>query len=225
MSKIAEIFGYSLSDHSIEAQTHRSGAWCPFMNTDCDGGGNRWLTQIELLDGQHQALAELYPQRQTLIPGVCSLSLNEQSSPWIICPHRLLGFSSSMADSYLKQLLEPILDYSLYPPGTRLGIWPEVKIEYEATVQPDAMKFDYTFDYILMPLGPVPLLEALSQSGPEMDTSQPQKFLRWLNKKAYTANLEWVEQFPIGQPLVLEVMSSSTSGQDKKKTNPDCPSL
>ncbi len=46
MPKLFEIFGYPIDDHSEEAEQNRRAARCPFMNRDCDGGGNRYLSQI-----------------------------------------------------------------------------------------------------------------------------------------------------------------------------------
>ena len=42
MSKIYELFGYRLQNWNIEAENNLSRAWCPFMNAECDGGGNRY---------------------------------------------------------------------------------------------------------------------------------------------------------------------------------------
>ena len=64
MSQIFEIFGYPVADKSSEAKTARRSAVCPFMGQDCDGGGNRYLSQIDL--AKNVALAPLYPDRRQL---------------------------------------------------------------------------------------------------------------------------------------------------------------
>lgn len=48
MSKIFELFGYRLDAWGEEAQANCAKAWCPFMGAECDGGGNRYASAIEL---------------------------------------------------------------------------------------------------------------------------------------------------------------------------------
>ena len=48
MPKIYEIFGYPVTVQTAEAIDSRQRAHCPFMGGDCDGGGNRYLSQIDL---------------------------------------------------------------------------------------------------------------------------------------------------------------------------------
>lgn len=88
MPEIFEIFGYPLSDQSEEAKSNRLAARCPFMERDCDGGGNRYLSQVQLVDTH--PLKSLYPTRETLAAGVCSIQVARSATPWIVCPRRLL---------------------------------------------------------------------------------------------------------------------------------------
>ena len=44
MSKIFELYGYRLDCWNEEATANREKAWCPFMDAECDGGGNRYLS-------------------------------------------------------------------------------------------------------------------------------------------------------------------------------------
>ena len=48
MSKIFELYGYRLDRWNEEAANNRSKAWCPFMHSECDGGGNRYLSALNL---------------------------------------------------------------------------------------------------------------------------------------------------------------------------------
>ncbi len=48
MPQIFELFGYSISDRDNHAEQSRKAALCPFMNTKCDGGGNRYQTRMRL---------------------------------------------------------------------------------------------------------------------------------------------------------------------------------
>ncbi len=40
-----------------------------------------------------------------------------------------------------------------HAPGSSLSIWPEVKVKHSETVGGIAKTFDYTFDYVVMPIG------------------------------------------------------------------------
>jgi len=53
---------------------------------------------------------------------------------------------------YQRNLEARLLDLLDYPSGTRIGIWKEVKVNHVGRHEGIAKKFDYTFDYILMPL-------------------------------------------------------------------------
>ena len=90
MSRIFEIYGHRLDDESDEAENHRSTAWCPFMDAKCDGGGNRYLTQIDLTKNEHYELKAKFPGMDKVVPGICSLETVSGQSPWIACPRRLL---------------------------------------------------------------------------------------------------------------------------------------
>lgn len=52
--------------------------------------------------------------------------------------------------------------------GTEVGIWSEVKVKYtNESDDEDTSAFDYTFDYVLIPLGRVKQKEAIAASGQE----------------------------------------------------------
>ena len=88
MPKIFELFGFPLNVDTPEAQQHRLSATCPFMGCDCDGGGNRYLSNINL--NQNLELKAIWPARDEIVSGVCSIRLNNIDQPWIVCPRRLL---------------------------------------------------------------------------------------------------------------------------------------
>lgn len=89
MSKIFELFGFRLDAWGEEAELNCAKAWCPFMNATCDGGGNRYLSAIDLR--HHPALAAKFPDKRIVQAGVCSLRVRENEQPWIVCPRRLLS--------------------------------------------------------------------------------------------------------------------------------------
>ncbi|MBX7252580.1 MAG: hypothetical protein K1X50_11410 [Candidatus Promineofilum sp.] len=234
MSQIFEIFGFRLDDNSQEAQSHRARAWCPFMNDVCDGGGNRYATTINLDNPLFQELKQKFPSKSELVPGVCSLELVPGQMPWIVCPRRLLALGREQMGvrRYQAQLEKYLLSLLGYPPGTRLGIWREVKLQYSEAEGGTVKKFDYTFDYVLMPLKNVSIGEILEadetapvQLSLKTITSSPlSKGIQQLQKRGFRVTSDpiaaggyIVHDYPIGQPSIIEIMTSSTSGGDKKK--------
>ncbi len=221
MPAIYEIFGHRLSDTSLEAQQHRNSAWCPFMGKPCDGGGNRYLSEINLTTKDHSDLAAKYPGRTTLHAGVCSLQPTAVSAPWIVCPRRLLALGKEAAGTrkYQKSLEDAILKLLKYPPGTEVGVWSEAKLQYSERVNDVDKQFDYTFDYVLVPLKTIKLRDALLTFPPNR-TARKATYEAFLNSRGYSiindGEDDWVTNFPAGYPTVIEIMTSSTSGGDKK---------
>src|SRR2546422_461823 len=91
MPKIFEIFSYPVEDQSAEAQQARQTARCSFMAQDCDGGGNRYLSDVDLT--RNADLRRLFPGRDKVRAGVCSIRLTADGAPWIVCPRRLLALN------------------------------------------------------------------------------------------------------------------------------------
>lgn len=184
MPKIFEIFGYPIEDCSEEAQQNRMAARCPFMGCDCDGGGNRYLSQIDL--SRNATLKALFPDHSKLAAGVCSIQVKNNTSLWIVCPRRLLVLGRERARTRKHQINAEIETLRLltYPSDTQLGVWPEVKLKYISVVNEVEMSFDYTFDYLLMPISSV------SQSELESTTNLPwSKLQRLFQNGGYTLAL------------------------------------
>ena len=74
MSKIFELFGYPLEKWCDKAQENCRQAHCPFMDAECDGGGNRYLSGINL--AIRKDLRKYFPGKKSVQAGVCSLQLN-----------------------------------------------------------------------------------------------------------------------------------------------------
>jgi hypothetical protein len=76
--------------------------------------------------------------------------------------------------------------------------------------------FDYTFDYIVCPTHPIPLADIAAGQG-----LSERKLETNLSKNGYTLarrdGRTYVEEYPDGMPLIIEVMTSSTSGGNKAK--------
>lgn len=213
MPKIYELFGYPIDDRSSLVVESRKNAFCPFMQVTCDGGGNRFMSDIDL--ELHKELKEFFVGLSKVSSGICSIQLNDISQPWIICPRRLFYMGKKSDDEVLKGFVQSkILSKSGFSNGLNVGVWSELKIRYSDNENP--ADFDYTFDYVLMPLGRIKSTQAVRDSGIEWNLLQ-----RILQDNGYTFkdfNGDfYIEDFPVGEPLIVEVMTSSTSGGNKKK--------
>lgn len=218
MPKIFELFGFPIDADTPEALHHIKSARCPFMGYDCDGGGNRYLSNINL--NQKPELKAIWPDRDEIVSGVCSIRLNEVEQPWIVCPRRLLVLGKR--GGQLKRASQTAVEQKLlsaieYLPGTRVGVWSEVKLKTgNEEDEEDERTFDYTFDYVMMPLDTVSqhdIVNSLGESWPF--------WRRVLIASGYAISrnngVEYVEDFPVDEPCIIEIMTSSTSGGNKNK--------
>lgn len=210
MSKIFELFGYPIEDHSPEAIEARRNIRCPFMGADCDGGGNRHLSNVSLK--QNAELALFFQKRDSVPSGVCSLQLQDDKPPWIVCPRRLFFLAKSRSGQRVTPRFseQVLLKLTGYPSGAKIGVWPELRVTYKKNKK----AFLYTFDYILMPL------MQLDQYQIERATETEWATLRnFITASGYAViqrdEIEYVEDFPSGSPAIVEVMTSSTSGGNK----------
>lgn len=216
MSKIFEVFGYPLSDQSEIAASVRHLALCPFMGTKCDGGGNRPQSNLDLKNNPDLSNYFKESGLDVVPSGVCSLQLDANQSPWIVCPRRLLFLGKGNTDTSLRGsqdfIQNILLGYLDFTEDKTIGVWPEIKLKYS---EGEAYKnFDYTFDYVLMSLG------RLEQAEIEEIIQLPWKTIYPIIRNAgYTLTHEqgtyYVDGFPIGTPVIVEIMTSSTSGGNK----------
>ncbi len=215
MSKIFELFGHRLDSWNQESDANRALAWCPFMNKECDGGGNRYLSGVNVsLDPSLQAL---FPGKTIVQSGVCSLNIKNGEQPWIVCPRRLLSLKTHDGHDYQTFVKQHLSRSVGLTPGVEYRAWSEVKMKVETVTSEDETKsFDYTFDYLLAGSRSIKLQEVAEMLGETV--ARVQKIAQ---ANGYTlAQREsevWIENFP-GDPIVIvEIMTSSTSGGDKKK--------
>jgi len=219
-SQIYELFGFLTSDQSAEAMRHRKQCMCPFMGAECDGGGNRYQSFLHLNPTTDQKLVEFFNGRTAAIPaGVCSLKTS--GKVWVVCPRRLFVLGKDNAHTRHVDFCENLLRrYSPLALSKKTGVWSEVRIMYdeqsEDESKDDDKSFNYAFDYIICPTSPKPLAEIAQ----EQDISA-HKLERSLNKNGYTLARRngqiYVEEYPDGNPVIVEVMTSSTSGGNKSK--------
>ena len=186
------------------------------MGRDCDGGGNRYLSQIQLT--ANHPLKASYPNRETLAAGVCSIQVARSDTPWIVCPRRLLVLGREGLGERVHQKSTEAKTLSIlgYPSGTKLGIWPEVKMKYVTDIDGLSVSIDYSFDYILMPLASVSQSEVEQLTGLSW-TQARRNFEAGGYTSARRGDEYFIEDCPIGTPSVIEIMTSSTSGGNKSR--------
>jgi hypothetical protein len=215
MSKIFEFFGYRLDRWGKAADLNRARAWCPFMDAECDGGGNRYLSQLDIRQKPH--LSKLFPGKTIVQCGVCSLRLRDGDQPWIVCPRRLLSLRGDVQSSHQAHVRQQLARYAELKQGTTYRVWSEVKMKIETRNDDDEAKsFDYTFDYVITGAG----RERVSYVAGLLGKSE-RAALSTLQASGYTLarrnGEDWVDDFPSDPIIIVEIMTSSTSGGDKKK--------
>jgi hypothetical protein len=205
MSKIFELYGYRLDSWNKEAADNRAKAWCPFMDAECDGGGNRYLSALDLR--KNSKLREYFPGKEIVQSGVCSLRLRDGEQPWIVCPRRLLSLRAQTQSKYQAHARAQLAKYAELEAGKAYRAWSEVKMKIETTNDDDETKsFDYTFDYIL---------------AAKLIGKRERAALSIAQANGYTIAMrggeQWIDNFPDDPIIIIEIMTSSTSGGDKNK--------
>jgi hypothetical protein len=215
MSKIFELYGYRLDCWNNKSEANMKNVFCPFMNSECDGGGNRYLSAINLKT--NPKLTEKIKGKNIIQAGVCSLQIHENEQPWIVCPRRLFSLKNGNLSKYQSIIRKKLADFSGLKKGSTYKAWSEVKIKTETSTDEDEMKtFDYTFDYIVCGTARKKIKDIAS-----LLTIPPDIIKRTAEKNGYTVAYRdseyWIDDFPVDPLTIIEVMTSSTSGGDKKK--------
>lgn len=215
MSKIFELYGYRVDCWNEEAAQNRAMAWCPFMGAECNGGGNRYLSALDLRKNTH--LQQYFPGKEIVQAGVCSLRVRKDKQPWIICPHRLLSFRAKTQSEYQAYVRNQLVKYAELKPDCVYRVWSEVKIMIETRTDDDERKsFNYSFDYVMAGSE----RKRLSEIG-MLIGKRERATLTIAEANGYTIAKRdgeyWVDDFPADPIVLVEIMTSSTSGGDKKK--------
>lgn len=186
------------------------------MDQECDGGGNRFMAAIDL--STDKELAKFFERTDGVPAGVCSLVTTEGQSPWIVCPRRLFYLQSNAltGTSPQKSVQRFLFSRAGLSVGDRVGVWSEMKIKAKIKNEnDDGLRFDYTFDFVLSKLGRVTVKEVEAALGTEWKYAE-----KLLQKAGLTFGAKsgesYIADFPIGNPIIVEVMTSSTSGGNKK---------
>ena len=214
MSKIFELFGYPLETWNAEAKANCAKARCPFMDSDCDGGGNRYLSGIDL--DTRKDLRKYFPGKKLGQAGVCSLRPKPGEQPWIVCPRRLLTLRDGKPP-YQATTVAKLVETSGLQKNSVFRAWSEVKMKVATeNEEEEAKSFDYTFDYVLAGFAKKPLSEVAALIGKPIGKTQKIAEINGYTL-AQRDGVMWVEDFPSDPITIVEIMTSSTSGGDKKK--------
>ena len=220
MPTIFDLFGFPLDDRSPSVETVRKARQCPFMDDVCDGGGNRYQTEIRLT--ATEPLTQYFnPDIQRVVPGVCSILTGEDV--WVVCPRRLLAARhTGLGLPSINQALQPyerdLLINAGLPQNVKIGIWSEIVLKQRIN---DA-DINYHFDYVAAPLVEKTLEQTLRELG--LTTEQIIIEIKTLTDIArkngyFEKKTRDLTNVPILLPdmtmlYILEVMTASTSGSD-----------
>jgi hypothetical protein len=217
MPKFYEIYGNNVYDTSQSVVDERRLACCPFTESTCDGGGNRHQTKINL--DKSPLRDKFNAGLSSVIPGVCSIQYGDEI--WIVCPRRLFGFKATSMPPIVNQSLkeherEALIEAGV-PCGIELGVWAEVYLQYGD----DESSINYHFDFVIAPISRdmsfsemLKLHKVTSVTDIE-DLKKSAKTGKYLSGKFSPEKK--VPIFPnLTSPIIIEVMTASTSGSDKE---------
>ena len=212
-TKVFELFGYPVDSWTKEAQDNLSICNCPFMNAGCDGGGNRFSSGISLTTSH--PLKQYFPGKSEIQAGVCSLQLHDGEQPWIVCPRRLLNYRIGAESNNQDDVKRVLCEKSDLIRGQKYHVWSEVKMKCHVSQGGKTGLFDYTFDYVITGLERKPISEVASLLG----VSKPVA-LDMLVENGFTTCRKdgemYCDDFPTLPLVIVEVMTSSTSGGNKR---------
>ncbi len=212
-TRIFELYGYPVDTWSEAAKDNMRHCNCPFMNAECDGGGNRFASGIELSQGH--PLRSFFPGKHQIQAGVCSLQLHDGEQPWIVCPRRLLNYRAGAEANHQDEVKRMLCEKSRLIPGKCYSVWSEVKMKCDVLDGENEGLFDYTFDYVITGRTRKPITEVSSILGLSVS-----KTLSLLADSGFTTcrtNGEmFCDDFPALPLVIVEVMTSSTSGGNKR---------
>ena len=211
-SLIFELYGYPVDTWNEDAQNNLSLCRCPFMNSECDGGGNRFSSGISL--SRNHPLKKYFKRKSKVQVGVCSLQLNPGEQPWIVCPRRLLNYRTDCDSALQVSIKKKLCEKSGLTAGTRYNVWSEVKMKCLVDSADGDGVFDYTFDYVIAGRQRLPIEEIAQSIG-----STKEEASSALRKAGYTIcrkrGVEYCDDFPSRPLIIVEVMTSSTCGGNK----------
>lgn len=216
MPKFFEVYGCLVDTTDADELKSRKKAYCPFTCATCDGGGNRHQTKIRL---QNSPLRKLFDQSlDSIIPGICSIEYGGEK--WIVCPRRLLGFNPPEEHrKTINHSLQPHEKDALIkaglPRGVELGVWAEVYLQYGD----DDTSINYHLDFVITEIYRNKSFNSLLSDYPDLSREEKIELLKSARKGKYISG-RYSESTPLEllpnlhSPIIIEVMTASTSGSD-----------
>ena len=128
----------------------------------------------------------------------------------------MLSFKGHLS-IYQAYVREQLFKYSNLERGKLYRVWSEVNMKVETTNDDEEAKsFDYTFDYVIAGSSPKKLSEVATLVGKGLNTTK-----KMAEDNQYTLALRngefWIDDFPSDPIVIVEIMTSSTSGGNKNK--------
>ncbi len=212
-SQVFELFGYPVDNWNETSAANMRQCHCPFMDAECDGGGNRYISSIDL--SKNKGLRVLFPDKSIVQAGVCSLQLKPGEQPWIVCPRRLLNYRAHESKTPKSCLKKKLCQLAELPKGLHYAVWSEIKLKCPLNTNGRTALFDYTFDYVIAATLRVSLRKAADIL--RMKENEVRALLEEMGFTTAFRNGEWFcDDFPSAPFVIVEVMTSSTSGGNKK---------
>lgn len=212
-SQIFELFGYPIDTWSPSAQANLSKCNCPFMNAECDGGGNRFASGIKL--SSNHLLKKFFNRRSEVQAGVCSLQLHKGEQPWIVCPRRLLNYRESGGTDLQLAIKQKLHQKAGLSSGCCYTVWSEVKMKCSIVQNNKTLLFDYAFDYVITGRERRRVSDIASFLG-ESEDAVSEMLVNNGFTTSFIEGVKYCDDFPAFPLLIVEVMTSSTSGGNKK---------
>jgi len=213
-SQIFELFGYPVDSWNEAAAANMRRCQCPFMGCECDGGGNRYASGIDLR--KNKKLRRYFPGKKVIQSGVCSLQLKPGEQPWIVCPRRLLNYRQCDQSAHKSIVRDRLHDLAGLTAGSSFSVWSEVKMKCPLERNGRQLFFDYTFDYVIAASMRISLSRVSEMFGWTQDDVRTA-----LEENGFTTayrERQWFcDDFPTAPLVIVEVMTSSTSGGNKAK--------
>jgi hypothetical protein len=212
-----ELYGEKVILNDHQKIKDRKKALCPFTQATCDGGGNRHQTTIDLDNSELKYYFDKYLGK--VVPGVCSIQY--ETEKWIVCPRRIFGFSNNDEQYSVNATVAPHEYKAIQEIGlvldTEYGVWSEVYLRYSD----DDAEINYHFDFILAPLlHNIEISMLFDEYNLTTDESKQELFKAAKTggyvSGRYSKHKE-ISSYPdLSKPIIIEVMTASTSGSNTK---------
>jgi hypothetical protein len=194
---------------------------CPMSGAPCDGGGNRHQTSIKI-DNFPDLKDSFANNSNKVVPAICSISYSTKNEPkdrWVVCPRRL--FSSSFSELDLNHCLQDherdLLISAGLPKGRKLGVWAEIYLRDSGADANDEFVLNYHFDYVICPIEPTSISHLSTKyEVNRLDVAVNAKKGNYV-KGRFTENSIINYAPDLSEPVIIEVMTASTSGSDTEK--------